>query len=332
MDQFSAHIDRGWDLIHRGDVSGALLSAEKSLELDAQSPEAHNLLGYVCAVQGAAEDALEHYRQALALDDTFVEAMLNAAEVLIHPIHDFDGAMGMVEDALDFAEGDDEVADALLLRFDAYLHSGDRDGAERTASELPVGPFESPRLDFLLGRAHCEVGRNEQARELLQRAITREPDNADAHYYLGLALEALSDHAGAISALLRTRELDVALAPVAWSLPSDQFEVRVRAAVARLTEPFADKLGDPLIIVSDLPGAEVVADGVDPRAGLMLDTAQRAPDKPGGDRLFVYRRSLERMCQGLLDLEPQLVQLLEAELMALHPTLESAPRSEIEEP
>src|SRR5262249_61572725 len=34
MDQFSAHLDRGWDLIHRGDLAGAQRSAEKSLELD----------------------------------------------------------------------------------------------------------------------------------------------------------------------------------------------------------------------------------------------------------------------------------------------------------
>src|SRR5450432_2613697 len=96
MDQFTAHIDRGWDLVHRGDLRGAQLSAEKGLELDPQSPEAHNLLGYVKAAQGQPEDAIELYRQAIALDDTFVEAMLNAAEVLIHPLHDFDGAVGMV--------------------------------------------------------------------------------------------------------------------------------------------------------------------------------------------------------------------------------------------
>src|ERR1051325_7775988 len=86
MDQFSAHLDRGWDLIHRGDYAGAQRSAEKSLELDAESPEAYNLLGYVSAAQGDTESALEHYWHAIALDDSFVEAMLNAAELLIHPL------------------------------------------------------------------------------------------------------------------------------------------------------------------------------------------------------------------------------------------------------
>ena len=58
MDQFAAHLDRGWDLVSRGDLAGALLSAEKTVELDAQSPEAHNLMGYVLAAEGRAHEAL----------------------------------------------------------------------------------------------------------------------------------------------------------------------------------------------------------------------------------------------------------------------------------
>src|ERR1051326_542439 len=81
MDQFSAHLDRGWDLVQRGDPRGAELSARRALEIDAQSPEAYNLLGYVAALKGEFEEAVEHYRQAIALDDTYLEAMLNAAEV-----------------------------------------------------------------------------------------------------------------------------------------------------------------------------------------------------------------------------------------------------------
>ena len=69
MDQFSAHLDRGWDLVQRGDPRGAELSARRALEIDAQSPEAYNLLGYVAALKGEFEEAVEHYRQAIALDD-----------------------------------------------------------------------------------------------------------------------------------------------------------------------------------------------------------------------------------------------------------------------
>ncbi|HEX6243456.1 MAG TPA: tetratricopeptide repeat protein, partial [Polyangiales bacterium] len=129
MDQFTAHLDRGWDLVNRGDFAGALISAQKSLELDAESPEAHNLLGYVHQAQGRADDALDHYRQAIAIDDTYVEAMLNAAEVMIHSLRDVENGLAMLDDALDLAEGDDEVADALLLKFDALMQQDDRPAA-----------------------------------------------------------------------------------------------------------------------------------------------------------------------------------------------------------
>ena len=106
MDQFSAHLDRGWDLVQRGDTRGAEASARRALELDPNSPEAHNLLGFVAALEGEGEEAIEAYRQAIALDDTYLEAMLNAAEVYIHPLGDFDQAIEMCDQALDLADAD----------------------------------------------------------------------------------------------------------------------------------------------------------------------------------------------------------------------------------
>src|ERR1051325_3941535 len=136
MDQFSAHLDRGWDLVQRGDSKGAELSARRALEIDSQSPEAYNLLGYVAALQGELEEAVEHYRQAIALDDTYLEAMLNAAEVYIHPLGEFDEAIEMCDQALDLAEVDEEIIDALLLKFDALLGKADTEEAARVIARL----------------------------------------------------------------------------------------------------------------------------------------------------------------------------------------------------
>src|SRR5450755_4007791 len=144
MDQFSAHLDRGWDLVQRGDSQGAEISARRALEIDSQSPEAYNLLGYVAALQGEFEDAIEHYRQAIALDDTYLEAMLNAAEVYIHPLIDYDEAILMCDLALELAETDDEVVDALLLKFDALLGKGEAEAASELCRKFPEGPFENP--------------------------------------------------------------------------------------------------------------------------------------------------------------------------------------------
>jgi len=332
MDQFTAHLDRGWDLIHRGDLRGAQLSAEKSLELDAGAPEAHNLLGYVKASLGQAEEALELYRQALALDDSFVEAMLNAAEVLIHPLHDFEGALSMIEEALDFAETPDETADALLLKYDVSVHQGDKDAARRVANSFPEGPFESARLDFLVGRALFECGEHKKAQLLLMHAIELEPNYGDAHYTLGLVYEALGEPKAMVQAFLRAREADLALPRVIWAPSRAAFEEQVRAAIARLPASLRSAVEHAELFVAELPGAEVIVDGVDPRTSVLFDTSERAAAGAGAQdasrvaRMFFYQRNTERSVDDPAGLGEELYVVLEEELCATFPEL--APSSD----
>src|SRR5215510_12945512 len=160
MDQFSAHLDRGWDLVQRGDTRGAEASARRALELDPNSPEAHNLLGFVAALEGDGEEAIEAYRQAIALDETYLEAMLNAAEVYIHPLGDYDQALDMCDQALELAEVDEEIIDALLVK-------GDMEEAARVVRRVPDGPYDNPSHTFLVGRAFYEIGEADRAGKLI---------------------------------------------------------------------------------------------------------------------------------------------------------------------
>jgi Flp pilus assembly protein TadD len=322
MDQFTAHLDRGWDLVSRGDFAGALISAQKSLELDSESPEAHNLLGYIHQAEGRSEDALDHYKQAIAIDETYVEAMLNAAEVLIHSMQDYDHGLSMVDEALDFAEGDDEIADALLLKFDAHMQQGDRDGAQHIAKQLPGGPFENPHVDFLVGRAKFETGDVEGSEKHIESAVKRDGDNGDAHYYAGLIRESRGDTRGATAAFLQAREADLALPRPSWSLSLAQFERRVQNAVRKLPLGLARSVEDALVVVSDMPGPEVVAEGVDPHVGVLLDELldeEGQPIEPQGvparaGRVFIYQRNIERWVHAATDIEDEVLRALEHEL------------------
>jgi tetratricopeptide (TPR) repeat protein len=329
MDQLSAHLDRGWDLVHRGDFEGARRSAEKSVEIDNEAPEAHNLLGYVCAVLGDSEAALEHYRQAIALDESFIEAMLNAAEVLIHPVHDFDAALSLIDEALDWAEGDEEIADALLLKFDAYAHRGDDEAARRVLKTLPEISGSNGRVSFLVGRAYFEIADLAAARKSLERAVEIDGGHADARYYLAMTLDGLEQREAATIEFLRCRELDLAAPRVHWALPTAQFERRVRDAIDQLDPPLKAVLEGALIVVVDAPGAEVVAEGVDPRAAVLLD-ARVNPAVPStaearAGRAFVYQRNVERLCEDGAALEEELIEVLKAEIGATFPSLAPPP-------
>jgi Tfp pilus assembly protein PilF len=319
MDQFSAHLDRGWDLVARGDLAGAMVSAQKSLELDAESPEAHNLMGFIHASEGNADEALEHYRHAIDSDETFVEAMLNAAEVLLHPLGETEGAVDMIDEALDFCETPDEIADALLLKVEIFLHAGDLERATQVVREVPEGPFENPQLDLLVARARIEVGDMEGAEPQLRKALEHDPNVPDAHYYLGLVREAQGDLRGSTMAFLRARELDLQEPPAAWSLSSSAFEERLHNAVRSLPEDLATRLEGALFVTCDMPGAEVVADGVDPRVPLLLDEGpgDDAADPGRVSRVFVYQRNLERLAAEVTEVAEEITRHLERELRSL---------------
>lgn len=317
MDQFSAHLDRGWDLAQRGDPQGAELSARRALEIDNQSPEAYNLLGYAAALQGDFDDAVEHYGQAIALDDTYLEAMLNAAEIYIHPLGEFDQAIHMCDQAIDLAENADEVVDAMLLKFDALLGKNDVDAAARLCERFPAGPFENQNHVFLVGRAFYEIGALERAAPLIEEAARLVPDNPEVWYYLGLVRDEHDDVRGATQAFLRSRDLDLGLPPPPWSLSPEAFVTAAQRVIEGLAEPLRAFIRADELYVSDVPGPEVVADGVDPRALLLLDGVASAEDgSTPNARLFIYQRNVERLAGTVEGIEPELLAALEREIVA----------------
>jgi Flp pilus assembly protein TadD len=341
MDQFSAHLDRGWDLVQRGDTRGAEASARRALEIDPNSPEAHNLLGFVAAMEGDGEEAIEAYRQAIALDDTYLEAMLNAAEVYIHPLGDYDQAIEMCDQALDLAEVDEEIIDALLLKFDALLGKGDTDEAAAVVAKIPAGPYDNPNHAFLVGRAHYEIGNVEKAAALIEDAAAKDARHAEAHYYLGLIRDERGDTHGATQAFLKSRELDLEAGMPPWAPTRDVFQTIADKAVASLNPVLKRYVDGADIYVSDVPGMELVAEGVDPRALVLLDgfpDGDRAHDRGAramGDpraagRVFVYAMNAVRLAGNFEAIEREVTLALEREITATFLEAEQAERPERE--
>ncbi|WP_437682838.1 tetratricopeptide repeat protein [Sorangium sp. So ce131] len=339
MDQFSAHLDRGWDLVQRGDTRGAEASARRALELDPNSPEAHNLLGFVAALEGEGEEAIEAYRQAIALDDTYLEAMLNAAEVYIHPLGDFDQAIEMCDQALDLAEVDEEIIDALLLKFDALLGKGDLDEAAQVAAKIPEGPYDNPNHTFLVGRAFYEIGQADKAASLIEEAALKDPRHAEAHYYLGLIRDERGDVRGATQAFLRSRDLDVELGMPPWAPSRDGFMALAQKTIAALNPVLRRYVEGAELYISDVPGMELVAEGVDPRALVLLD-GLNADERERGlrgsaeihpcARVFVYALNVARLAGSIEALDREINLALEREITATFLEAEQNERTEKE--
>ena len=334
VDQLTATLDRGWDLAQRGDASGAVACAKRAFELDPQSPEVHNLLGFSSALAGDPDEALSHYRQAIALDDTYLEAMLNAAEVLMHPLSEWDEAIELCDDAYELAESDEEVADCILLKVDALMSKGAREEAERAMRLLPEGPFQSDSYTFLIGRAYYELGDLERATPRIEEAAQKDPAHADAQYYLGLVRDERGDVRGATEAFLRSRSIDVGREPPPWAPTPETFGTLVEGALRKLDALLARYVREAEVYVVDVPGAELVVDGVDPRALMIVDAQRTEPEEDeaellvqtgetrerrerGRCRIFVYQRNVERAAGEMEHLEEELARALEREVTAV---------------
>jgi Flp pilus assembly protein TadD/predicted Zn-dependent protease with MMP-like domain len=315
MDQFEAHLDRGWDLVSKGDFKGAKAAARRAMQANKRSPEAHHLLGYCAQHEGDADEALEHYREAIALDDGYIDAYLDAAEVLIHPLAAYDEAIAMCDEVLEFAESDDVIVDAMLLKFDALLANGQRDEAAKLLDSLPKPPYANPQQTFLVGRALFEARRVSEALPLLEEAVKSDPDNADAHYYLGLACDEMGDRRRATLAFLECRARDLLAPAPPWSIERETFQRTVEKALTRVPEAKLALIKDALVLVSDVPGMEIVADGVDPRAGVVLDAvSEPGAPPPIAARVFVYQRNIERVVGGIEQLEDEIAAQIEEEI------------------
>jgi len=317
MDQLSAHLDRGWDLVQKGDSASAKSCAERALAVDDRNAEAHHLLGCVAQLEGDFDEALEHYKHAIELDESYFEAMIHAAEILIHPLGAFDDAIRMCDDALDYAESDDEIADCMLLKVDALLGKGEQNEARRAMVMLPDGPFASASTTFLVGRAFYETGDLEKAAELIERAATEDPQHADAQYYLGLVRDDRGDMRGASEAFLRARALDLSLPSLPWAPEPEDFAATVRGVFAKLDVLLARYLRELDVFIVDMPGAEVVVDGLDPRALLLLDRPRTEDGGADRGRLFVYQRNVERAAGSVEAIEDNLQKALEREITAV---------------
>ncbi len=331
MDQLSAHLERGWDLAQRGDAQGASSSARRALELDPDSPEVHNLLGFVAALDGDCDEAIEAYLQAIDLDDSYVEAMLNAAELMVHPLGQLQEAINLCEQILDLTDYQDEVIDARLLKFEAMLAMSNLDDAQKALAQLPEGPFENASHNFLAGRAYFELGDREAAQRFIDASLESDPRNPEAHYYAGLLCEERGDARGACAAFLHTRQLELEQGMPPWAPNGETFLMFVEKAIAGLDASLAAFMQDAELYVADVPGAEVVVDGIDPRSMTLMDAALTESEVDSGTlarvpealvpervtlRVFLYALNIMRSASGLHAVQQTIHDALETELKA----------------
>jgi len=315
MDELTAHLDRAWDLLDRSDLHGAEQSARQALELEPESPEGLTLLGIVAAQDGNPEQALDRFQRAIELDPEYVEPYLHAAETAWWQLEDAEEALRLVEEALDRAEEDEEYLDALLLKIEVLLATGEeeREAAARAAlAEVPAELPDDASLRLRAGHICLDLGDLAAAERHYQATTAVAPDCADAWYGLGRCAEERDDLEAQRQHWLKARELDVAAERPPWALPEADFEGHAEKALAELPPRIRDLLANVPIMVADYPDADLVRDGFDPRmlgffSGVPYPE-QRVMGGPAAhlDCILLFTRNIERVAHSVEDVREEL--------------------------
>lgn len=304
--------DEAWNLLAEGDLEGAMASAQRYLDENDTSPEAYNLVGYIHAQGGNLHAALNAYETAIEFDSAYLDAMLNAGEVLLQ-LGSFDAAIERVDAAIETALTVDDEAESLLLKVDILVAAGRISEANAVALELPAGPFDSPHIEFMVGRARFEAGDHETAAIAIEQAAAGPILDPDVYYYLGLVRESRGDLAGATAAFLQAREHDLERPRPYFSEPHHEFERRVQRVIRRLPVALTELLEGALVVVDDVPGSEIVSEGADPRMAVWIDELKLT----NGEQLrraFVYQLNVERLAGSPAQVDDVLAVSLTQEL------------------
>src|SRR5262249_42057434 len=151
------------------------------------------------------------------------------------------------------------------------------------------------------------------------------------------------DSRGATQAFLRSRELDLELGMPPWAPTRDVFLSMAEKAILGLNQVLRRYVEGADLYVSDAPGMELVAEGVDPRALVLLDGVasdetlrSRGPRNaldPGRPcaRVFVYALNIARLAGSVEAIEREIAHAVEREITAtfLEPEQGDRPEKEL---
>ncbi len=317
--------DRYWDCLdlameasHGGRTDEALAWLDEALKARPGGAEAHNGRGEILWDEGRAEEALYQFERAMQADPNFLTAHLNCAELLIEEMGEFERAIqqcnGLLSSESDTPRPDRPTeAEVYYLKSKALFYLEDLEGALflvrraiQTANEVAVYRAFDGQISF-------ELGRFEEARKRLEHAVLLDPDSPHAVYHFALAVERLGQDRDALRAFQQANALDSDHYPLPVPMDDASFEAATRQALEDLPASIREYVEHVPVMVRDFPEADLLLgrERVSPQIlgvfiGVPRTEAEPSQQSMDVDRVFLFKKNLEKVCHTHAELVEQI--------------------------
>lgn len=271
------------------------------LEVDPEDPAAHYGLGHHLQSRGRVEEAMEHYRAALAADSSYFHAHYNLA-VALQARGELEAAVRHYRRTLDLfpahADAHNNLGNALRSR-------GDLEGAIRHWRRAVEAEPRHALAHNNLGNALRATGRTDEAVGHFRRALEIDPSYAEAHYNLGATRMAEGRAREAVRSFRAAAEARPGWTPplvaAAWLLAAhpdgDVRQPREAIRLARRAAEASD--GEDPSALDVLAVALAAAGRFEEAVATARRAVERARERGSSRVLEVARRHLEMFERGV---------------------------------
>lgn len=197
----------------KGDTGAAVTYAERATQAAPQDPKLWFLLGYASRLAGRYQVSLNAYQKGLSLAPGAVEGLSGEAQTYAR--------MGHIDDAkrllMQVIAANPKRDSDLLVAGELFLQTGDTQrGLEYLQRAEAIKP--SSHSELLMAVAYMKLKQPERAKQLLDMAKRRSPNNVDIFRAVANYYREVHDYAGAIATLKSSPQMtpDV-LADLAYS-------------------------------------------------------------------------------------------------------------------
>ncbi len=301
-DRLAADIDRGFTALENGEIEEAEAILERCIKTDPKHADVVALGAALADANGDSQTAIAKYSELAELQPDNPMPRICLARLQLHELGNPDAALDTLDAAFDFIDEESDLVEAIVVRTEALLAVDDPDAARGALSELSTSAIDDPELAFELAELSLAAEDPKSAMRWIEIAKKDDALALDALHLIGRIHEAKGDRGAMIEAWQQVRTADLAAPDGPVSISDDELERIASDALGELPAVVRDKLEHVPILIDDVPAAELVAEGFDPRTLGVIEgptMADAGAVATTATHIRLFKKNLERIAHDL---------------------------------